>query len=212
MTNIQILIIDDDPEMGERPLYLKLVQKYGIDHVTWKEEPKDGIEFLKQNLHLRTIIILDYDFGTKSNCIDVFQAIQSQSALLYIILNTAKDISEINEADLKIFINNHLMALVDKSDYNGYQKTLIEVEKAIGYLNNRVDCILEEWILRHELFTREKPYIKDSTGKIISLNDVLKEIRQDTDFGREMSSNIIRTAISLLQKDIDKIDNKSSTK
>ena len=207
---MQILIIDDDPEMSERPLFLKLVQKYGSNYVIWKENPKDGIEFLKQNLHLRTIIILDYDFGTKSNCIDVFQAIQAQSALLYIILNTAKDISEINEVDLKIFINNHLMALVDKSDYNGYQKTLIEVEKAIGYLNNRVDCILEEWILRHEFFTREKPYIRDTTGKTISLNDVLYEIRKDTNFGREMSSNIIRTAISLLQKDIDKIDIKNN--
>ncbi|HAK76099.1 MAG TPA: hypothetical protein DCM71_04140 [Runella sp.] len=198
--------------MTERSLFIKLVQKYGSSHVIWKEEPKDGIEFLKQNLNLRTIVILDYDFGTKSNCIDIFQEIQSQSSLIYIILNTAKDISEIKESDLKIFINNHLMALVDKSDYDGYQKTLIEVEKAIGYLNNRVDCILEEWILRHEMFTREQPYIKDSTGKIISLNDILKDIRQDTDFGRKMSSNIIRTAISMLQKDIDKMDIKSNTK
>lgn len=212
MSKIQILIIDDDPEMDERSLFLKLVQKYGSNQVIWKEEPKEGIEFLRQNIHLRTIVILDYDFGTKSNCIDIFQEIQTQSSLIYIILNTAKDISEIKESDLKIFINNHLMALVDKSDYNGYQKTLLEVEKAIGYLNNRVDCILEEWILRHEMFTREQPYIRYATGENISLNDVLKEIRQDTEFGREMSSNIIRTAISLLQKDIDKIDKKSDTK
>ncbi len=211
MTNIQILIIDDDPEMGERPLFLKLVQKYGDNHVTWKEKPKNGVEFLRQNLHLRTIVILDYDFGTKSNCIDVFQEIQAQSKLLYIILNTAKDISEINESDLKIFINNHLMALVDKSDYNGYQKTLIEVEKAIGYLNNRVDCILEEWILRHEFFTREKPYLKDENGNLLNMNDVLDNIRQDTDLGRKMTRNIISTAISLLQKDIDKLDTRSTS-
>ncbi len=211
MANKQILIIDDDPEMGERPLFIKLVQKYGSDCVTWKEDPKEGVEFLKQNLHLQTIIILDYDFGTNSNCIDIFQDIQKQSALLYIILNTAKDITEINESDLKIFINNHLMALVDKSDNNGYRKTLDEVEKAIGYLNNRVDCILEEWILRHEFFTREKPYIKDENGNLLSMNDVLNNIRRDTDLGRRMSRNIISTAISLLQKDIDKLDTRSTS-
>ena len=212
MANKQILIIDDDPEMGERPLFIKLVQKYGSECVTWKEDPKEGIDFLKKNLHLQTIIILDYDFGTKSNCIDIFQDIQKQSSLLYIILNTAKDITEINESDLKIFINNHLMALVDKSDNNGYQKSLEEVEKAISSLNNRVDCILEEWILRHEFFTREKPYIKDENSNLLSMNDVLNNIRQDTDLGRKMSSNIISTAISLLQKDIDKLDKKNATK
>lgn len=212
MTRKQILIIDDDSEMNERPLFLKLVQKYGESQVIWKEDPLDGIEYLKDNLHLQTIIILDYDFGSKSSCIDIFQEIQKQSSLLYIILNTAKNITEINESDLKIFINNHLMAIVDKSDNSGYERTLEVIEKAIGYLNNRIDCILEEWILRHEFFTREKPYLKDENGNLLTMNDVLKNIRQDTPLGRKMSSNIIRTAISLLQKDIDKLDRKITTK
>jgi hypothetical protein len=206
MINQQIVIIDDDPEMGERPLYMKLVQKYGSTNVIWKEDPQESVIYLKQNLHLQTIVILDYDFGSTVNCIDIFKEIQEQSVLLYIILNTAKNIAEIRDTDLKSFINNHLMSLIDKTD--GFEKTIFEVEKAINYLNNRVDCILEEWILRHEMFTREKPYIKDATGKDISLNFVLQEIRKDTDFGREMSSNIIRTAISLLQRDIEKIDSK----
>jgi hypothetical protein len=210
MTNQQIVLIDDDPEMEGRPLFLKLVQKYGDNHVIWKENPQEGIEYLKQNLHVRTIVILDYDFGSKSNCIDIFQEIQAQSTLLFVILNTAKDIAEIKVSDLKIFINNHLTSLVDKTD--GYEKTLSEVEKAIKHLNNRVDCILEEWILRHEFFTREKPYMKDENGNILSMNDVLNNIRQDNDLGRKMSSNIISTAISLLQKDIDKLDTKTATK
>jgi hypothetical protein len=210
MTNQQIVLIDDDPEMEGRPLFLKLVQKYGDNHVIWKENPQEGIEYLKQNLHVRTIVILDYDFGSRSNCIDIFQEIQAQSTLLFVILNTAKDIAEIKVSDLKIFINNHLTSLVDKTD--GYEKTLSEVEKAIKHLNNRVDCILEEWILRHEFFTREKPYMKDENGNILSMNDVLNNIRQDNDLGRKMSSNIISTAISLLQKDIDKLDTKTATK
>jgi hypothetical protein len=210
MTNQQIVLIDDDPEMEGRPLFLKLVQKYGDNHVIWKENPQEGIEYLKQNLHVRTIVILDYDFGSKSNCIDIFQEIQAQSTLLFVILNTAKDIAEIKVSDLKIFINNHLTSLVDKTD--GYEKTLSEVEKAIKHLNNRVDCILEEWILRHEFFTREKPYMKDENGNILSMNVVLNNIRQDNDLGRKMSSNIISTAISLLQKDIDKLDTKTATK
>ena len=207
MTTYQIVIIDDDPEMESRPLYEELVEKYGKETIIWKENSDDGLSFIKKNLDKRTIIILDYDFGSKKdNGLKLFQKIQNESALLYIILNTAKSIDEIPNDELKAFINNHLMALVDKTD--GYEKTLLEIEKAINYLNNRVDCILEEWILRHEFFTREKPYIKDEKGNNISLNDVLNEIRKDTEFGRKMSSNIISTTISLLQKDIDKIDKK----
>jgi hypothetical protein len=207
MTMYQIVIIDDDPEMESRPLYEELVEKYGQENIIWKENADEGLYFIKQNLDKRIIIILDYDFGSKrDNGLKLFQKIQDESILLYIILNTAKSIDEIPNDELKAFINNHLMALVDKTD--GYEKTLSEIEKAINYLNNRVDCILEEWILRHEFFTREKPYIKDENGNNISLNDVLREIRKNTDFGRKMSSNIISTAISLLQKDINKIDNK----
>jgi hypothetical protein len=202
---IQIIIIDDDPEMESRPLYEELVEKYSKENVIWKENPDDGLSYIKNNLTRKTIIILDYDFGSKENGLKLFQKIQGESALIYIILNTAKSIDEIPNDELKAFINNHLMALVDKAD-GGYEKTLFEVDKAISYLNNRVDCILEEWILRHEFFTREKPYIKDEKGNNISLNDVLNEIRKDTEFGRKMSRNIISTAISLLQRDIDKID------
>jgi len=202
---IQIIIIDDDLEMKSRPLYEELVEIYGKENVVWKEDADAGVAYVSKNLDKKTIIILDYDFGSKkANGLKVFDELQKKSSLLYIILNTAKSIDEIPNHELKEFINNHLMALVDKTD--GYERTLLEVKKAIGCLNNRVDCILEEWILRHELFTREKPFIKDETGKAISLNDVLIEIRKDTDFGRKMTNNIISTAISLIQKDVDKLD------
>ena len=142
--------------------------------------------------------IIDYlmkDFEKKSK----FEKI---SSLLYIILYTAKSIN-IPAQQLKKFINNHLMAMVYKTS-DGYEVALKEVKNAIQNLSNRVDCILEEWILRQEKFKRETPYIKDEAGKIYNLNDVLHEIRQDTDFGKKMSSNIISTAISFLQKDTKK--------
>lgn len=206
----QIVIIDDDLQFITKPLYEELVDIYGQNNIIWKETPEEGLTYLESNLTKRTIVILDYYFGqhNRYNGLDWFQPLQDKSKLLYIILNTSHEIDIIPREQLKYCINNHLMSLVDKTD--GYTKTLSEVEKAIGYLNNRVDCILEEWILRHEFFTREKPYMKDSTGNIISLNDVLREIRQDTDFGRKMSSKIISTAISLLQRDIDKIDSKNT--
>ncbi|MEY4903275.1 MAG: hypothetical protein RLZZ292_1090 [Bacteroidota bacterium] len=203
----QIITIDDDLRFKEKPLFEELIDIYGEENIIWKETPQEGLEYIKTNLTKRTIVILDYHFGDKmANGLAWLKPLQDTSSLIYVIVNTSHEVATIPSSELKDCINNHLMALVDKTD--GYGKTLSEVEKAIGYLNNRVDCILEEWILRHERFTREKPYIRNEKGENLSLNDVLNEIRKDTDFGRAMSSNIISTAISMLQRDIDKLDKK----
>jgi hypothetical protein len=208
----QIITIDDDLRFKERPLFEELIEFYGEENVIWQETPEEGLSYIEKNLTKRTIVILDYDFGTnKANGLTWLKPLQETSSLIYIILYTSHEVDVIDQKDLKDCINNHLMALVDKAN-DGYEVVLSEVEKAIGYLNNRVDCILEEWILRHEFFTREKPYMKDENGNLLSMNDVLNNIRQDTDLGRKMSSNIISTAISLLQKDIDKLDTKTATK
>ncbi len=204
---VQIIIIDDDLEMESRPLYVKLSEKYGKEHITWKDNPETGISYVKKHLTQRTIIILDYHFGTKgATGLSLFRKLQKESSLLYIILNTAKVVDEIPNSELKIFINDHLMALVDKTD--GYNATIDQVEKAINYLDNRVDCILEAWIIRHEKFKKEKPFIKIDNDKSLSMQEVLHEIRKDTPLGKKMTSNIISIAITLLQKDINKIDKK----
>jgi hypothetical protein len=206
--NFQIILLINDPIMETRPLYQKLVEMYGQANIFLKKDIDEGLNFVKTHLDKRTIVILDYDFGSKRTGLSVFEDLQAESKLLYIILNTAKYIIDIPQTDLKVFINNHLMALVDKTD--GYEKTLEAVETAIQALSNRVDCILEEWILRHEFYTREKPYIKLQNGKTMSLNELLIEIRRDTPFGREMSNHIISTAITLIQRDIQKLDNTST--
>ncbi len=202
---IQIILIDDDLRFKTKPLYEELVEIYGEEAINWFETPDEGLAHIEDNLTKRTIVILDYHFGdSRPNGLTWLEPIQEKSSLIYVILNTSHEVDTIPTNELKDCINNHLMALVDKTD--GYQKTLSEIAKAIKYLNNRVDCILEEWILRHEFFTRGKPYIRDEKGNLISLNEVLSEIRRDTDFGRKMSQNIISSAISSLQEDIDKLD------
>ena len=204
-TSPRIVFIDDDQEVTERPLYFKLEEKYGQDNIIWHDNPNSALEYIEKNLDKKTIILLDYDFGSQtSNGLEIFQKLQEVSSLLYIILYTAKSVNIPNK-QLITFINDHLMGLVDKTS-GGYEEALLQVENAVKYLNNRVDCILEEWILRHKKFKREEPYLRVNEEKSYSLSEILSEIRQDTEFGRRMSSNIISTAITLLQRDIEKLD------
>lgn len=203
--SLQIVIIDDDLGFPEKPLFVELTELYGKENVIWQETPEEGLEYIQNNLTKRTVVILDYSFGSKKkNGLAWLKPLQETSSLIYVILNTSHLVTEIPQEELKDCINNHLMALVDKA--GGYMETLNQVEKGINHLNNRVDCILEEWILRHERFKREEPYIKDAKGNRYSLNYILAEIRKDTDFGREWSKNIISLAISMIQRDIDKLN------
>lgn len=73
----------------------------------------------------------------------------------------------------------------------------------INSTKDRVEDVLEKWILTHDFYTREKAYIKDANGNDISLNQVLEEIRNETEFGKKVVDNILSIAISLLQKDIN---------
>jgi DNA-binding NtrC family response regulator len=203
--NIQIIVIDDDLETETRPFFLHLGKKYGKENVIWKEEPNDGLNYVKENLSKRTIVLLDYHFGSnQTNGFRLFNELQKESSLLYIIIYTAQEVSTIPAKELKACINNHLMGMVDKP-LGGSAELMIQIENAVKYLNNRVDCILEEWIIRHESFKRETPYMRDENGNSISLNDVLREIRMDTEKGKNFASNIISLAITMMQNDIDNL-------
>jgi hypothetical protein len=68
----------------------------------------------------------------------------------------------------------------------------------------RVSAVLAQWILRHEKFTREKPYIVRN-GKSVSLDDILKEIQDDTEEGRKFVDGIISITISMIVKDTEKL-------
>lgn len=83
--------------------------------------------------------------------------------------------------------------------------SLMRLFDKMYFEQNSVAKILKEWILRHERFTREKPYIRLPNNQTMSLNDILFEIENYTEFGKEQVKNIIGTAITLVQRDIDKL-------
>lgn len=66
--------------------------------------------------------------------------------------------------------------------------------------NASVCHALERWILNHSEDEQNEPYLITTTGETYSLKDILKEIRQQTEFGRKMEQNIIMLAVDLLTR------------
>jgi hypothetical protein len=103
------------------------------------------------------------------------------------------------KSQIEIALNFRNISQSDRLD------AILKVFDETYFEKNRVAKILQDWIVRHEIFTREKPYIKYRDGTSKSLNSILSEIEDYTDFGRNFVDNIISTAIGLIVNDIEKM-------
>lgn len=204
VNNPKILVIDDLLK-DNAPLVVGLKEKYGENSIIRFKQSKEGLDYVKANISQKMVIILDWEFGKgEMQGIDVFDEIRKETSLIYIIINTAKALSDISSLDLKKLINNDAMAIVDKTD--GYKITLKFVEEAIHQLDSRLESVLEQWINRHSDDERIKPFIATRSGEIYNLNDLLKEIRQKTELGKDMERKMIYLTIDLLARGKEKIN------
>ncbi|MFL1013332.1 hypothetical protein [Flavisericum labens] len=196
MENLKVLIIHDDLSPID-PIVITLKEIYGEENVVLEPISEKGIEYIEQNLTSKLIVLLDFDLGTgHPDAPVVFKKIREKTSLVYVIIWTAKLLSEISREDLIDFINNDALAFVQNTEST---ETVINlVAKAAHQLESRVDCILEEWISKREKDELEKPYLTTKSGKIYTLADLMVEIRLETDLGRQMKKSILLLAIDLL--------------
>jgi CheY-like chemotaxis protein len=204
INDVKIIVIDDDLK-NNNPLLILLREEYTTENVYLFAESKEGLDFVIHNLSRKMIVILDLGFGNgQMQGIDVFDEIRNKTSLVYVIIRTAQDLSKVSNADLQKMINNDAMALVDRTE--GYKKVLEYVAKAAHQLETRVDSVIERWITRHSDEEREQPYMATRSGKRYSLNDVLQEIRHQTEFGKDMEKKILYLTIDLLTREKEAID------
>jgi hypothetical protein len=197
-TKPQIVIIDDDITSDNYPLVDILGIEYGEENIHIFETPNEGIKYIEDNLSKRIIVILDIMFGGKPMGFDVFNRITEKSSLVCFIVITG-NMERIDRKDLIKLVNGHAWYFIQRD--KNYAEIMAVIQKAEYHLVSRVDGALEEWILRHNTFKREEPYLKLADGTTRSLNDILGEIRKGTVFGEEIQKNILNIAISKLQKD-----------
>lgn len=76
----------------------------------------------------------------------------------------------------------------------------------------QVTYALIDWIKNHSCDEREKPYLIQKNGKSYTLNEILKEIHNNTSLGKSFVTGVIKLAIELLIKNIKKLDNNDENK
>ena len=202
-SKLKIIVIDDNIS---KSFLAELQLNFKDANIILKDNAKNGLEYLLDNLNNKMIVLLDYDLGAgEPNGTEIFLKIREQTALLYVIIVTAKLIDNIPNKELVTYINKDALAFIDKT--TSLEDKIKLIKEAIHSLDVRVDCVLEQWILNRSEEEQEKLYLTDSTGKTYTLKEILKEIRQQTDFGRKMERNIMMLAVDLLTRGKKQVGN-----
>ena len=183
------IIIVDETEINQ---YKNLTDNFEKESIKWKSNPIDALEYLKENLDKKTVVVVSYG-STINNNLEVIEKLKNLSTLLYIIIYVDEEITQLSKEDLKLIVNNNVKAIVFKPD------SIVEaIKQGFNELRRNVDTCIEEWIISLEKQERIIKSIKSSNSW--SLDDILYQVRHRTEEGIEVENNIITLTIDLVHR------------
>lgn len=194
--SFKIIIVDDN--MRPHAAFLKrLEKKFYEAEVSLYDNVESAVEYITANLDDKMVVFMDCKFDLGEQGVDGLKQIREKTSLISVVMMSANALQEMDNMDLYSMINAEDVYFIKNSDMN-------RAEEIVRQINIRwqshLDCVLEQWVKRHSLDEREKPYMRTADG-VLSLNDILSRIRNRTAEGIRMERNILMLAVDLLTKD-----------
>lgn len=189
---VTFVVIDDTISIKEHPLLYTLEDK-GFK-VLFFQNPEQGLDFIKNHLELNIIVLLDIQFSAtdNENGHSILKKINEKSELIPVILWSGIDETEETFSD---FINNNAFGFISKA--STIEESLVSIEKALIFLKTNLDNTIEDWIIQKEE-DKDLPIFISSDGNSFSLNEILHEIRTQTEVGKSFSRRLNELTIDLL--------------
>lgn len=202
--HIQIVIIHDDlKESHPAILYLQT----NFLSIEWFKSTEKGVEYIQRNLNKNIIVLLDYDFRRGKNGDWALNEIREASELIPVILFT----DDYPTTKFKKFINLKTLAFIRKSDFEGSELRLEEAKQKIhsfiqaakNQWNGNIIGILESWIDIRQKDRRKKDYTILIESTHYSLEELIKEVRENSDLGKYFSRKLNELTVQqLIRKNI----------
>jgi len=190
---INLVIIDDNVKLKNDPIIWEFNDVYGKENVDFFLTPEDGIAHVKNNINRNMIILLDIDFPkNQSSGHQILEEITSISKLIPVILWSG--INEYKE-EFSDFINNQAFGFLSKTATS--EEILLKIQEAELSLSSNVDNAIEDWIIGNPN-DKDRPVFHTLNGKSLTLNDILIEIRNQTQIGKEFTKKFNALTIHLL--------------
>ena len=199
MNNTKIVIVDDNLKKDD-PLIVELSIEFQEENILLFEHSQSGADYVLDHITERMIVILDLNFSQNEiNGHEVLRIIRDQSKLIPVIIWSAKD--GFSSEDVTDFINNHAMFYVPQT--SNTDEILARVKEANNRLKLDLATAIEEWFdLQGD---KEKILLTHGNGQQYSANDLIVEIRKQSDVGQEIQENMLKLTIDLLFRDVEKI-------
>jgi DNA-binding NtrC family response regulator len=195
-----ILVIEDDRTLQDDAFVLEV--QMAFENIIFKETASDALSFVKENMETKFIILLDLAFpSNQMQGIRFLEELRDSSKLIPVIVWSGKD--SIANIEYQKMINETTFAFLSKS---ASSQEIVEILcQADDYLNSQIDTAVESWLENHTEEDKVKPFLKSADGKQYSMNDLLKEIRRQTQFGQSIAQDINKLTIDLLFRNKEKI-------
>lgn len=200
MKSESIIIIIDDQIKGNDELLIVLKENYS-DVITF-DSSNEALKKLPQYYGEKIIVLLDLTFPHKEpDGHKVLEKIRTENELIPVIIWSAVNETESEFSDL---INNSAFGFLKRD------ATIAEImamlSEADSYLDTSVGGALEDWIQSQPDFGSGEPYMITVDGTELSLQDLLKEVRLQTEIGKSFSKRLNKLTIDLLMRKKENLD------
>lgn len=195
-----ILVIEDDRTQQSNAFVLEV--KIAFENIIFKESANDALTFVKDNLETKFIVLLDLAFpANQMQGIKFLEELRNLSKLIPVIVWSGKD--SIADAEYQKLINDTTFAFLSKSASS--EEIVKTLYNADDYLNSQIDTAVEKWLENHTEEEKNKTFLTSADGHKYSMNDLLKEIRQQTQFGQSIVLDINKLTLDLLFRNKEKL-------
>lgn len=196
MNKFHIIVVDDT--MGEKdPFVVELKLEFQQEATVEYFNNVDGaMSFIDAHMSERMILIMDCRFGSVWQGIDAVLKLREKTALIYVIMISANNASQLSNADIISLINTDNVFFIKNTDIDGAKERVNQIR---GLWNSRFDCVLEQWLLRHQEAKDMVVYQKGQKG--YTWSQLLGEVRLQTPVGREFERVMNQYCISRFKQE-----------
>ena len=186
-----IIVVDDT--MGEKdPFVVELKLEYQNDAVvTYFDKVDAAMSFVDGHMSERIILIMDCRFGSVWQGVDAVKKLREKTSLVYVIMISANNVNQLTNSDIMSLINIDNIFFVKNTDIAGAKA---KIELIRGLWDSRLDCVLEQWLIRHQDEQCKVVYQKGGTN--YTWGQLLQEVRLRTEVGRDFERVMNQFCIS----------------
>ena len=193
--SFKVVFIDDNLKKGlKEPFVLSINKLRPQIEASVFEDPAKGLQYVLDNMNSRMIVFLDCRFdGHGLQGINLLRQIREKTSLLYIVMMSANNISQIAGIDLVEMINQDFIWFLDRSNSTVHDACAL-IDSISVLWDSRFDCVLEQWLIRHQEDKDKVVYTQNN--KAYTWDHLLNEVRLQTEVGKDFERIMNQYCIS----------------